>query len=181
MPFGMRPSTQCKGAGCPVASTKAKLDTAASRNLWEAFEQASEQPVGRMMKSWIEQPGFPMISVKKEGGKLHLAQQRFSYLPADSDLTQYLSEHSTPQTKEQIATGREVGAEVAADLVEEIRGMGMPAERPTSETKPQITPVKKTTKKKTAKKKATKKKTAKKKTATKKKAAKKKTAKKKAE
>jgi tricorn protease interacting factor F2/3 len=62
-----------------------EYDTAASRNLWEAFEQASEQPVGRMMKSWIEQPGFPMITVKKEGNRLKLAQQRFSYLPADFD------------------------------------------------------------------------------------------------
>ncbi len=62
-----------------------EYDNAASHNLWEAFEQASEQPIGDMMKSWIEQPGFPMISVKKQGNKLHLAQQRFSYLPADSD------------------------------------------------------------------------------------------------
>jgi tricorn protease interacting factor F2/3 len=59
--------------------------TAASQNLWEAFAQASEQPVGRMMKSWIEQAGFPMISVKKEGNKLQLAQQRFSCLPVDSN------------------------------------------------------------------------------------------------
>jgi len=59
-------------------------------------------------------------------------------LPADSDLNKYISEHDKPQTKEQIATGREVGAEVAADLVKEIRDMGMPAARPTSETKPQI-------------------------------------------
>jgi aminopeptidase N len=38
-----------------------------------------------MMKSWIEQAGFPMISVKKQGNRLQLAQQRFSYLPADSE------------------------------------------------------------------------------------------------
>ena len=62
-----------------------EYDNAASHNLWDAFEQTSEQPIGDMMKSWIEQPGFPMISVKKKGNKLHLAQQRFSYLPADSE------------------------------------------------------------------------------------------------
>jgi len=62
-----------------------EYDTAASQNLWEAFEQASEQPIGQMMKGWIEQAGFPMITVKKEGNKLQLAQQRFSYLPVDSD------------------------------------------------------------------------------------------------
>jgi tricorn protease interacting factor F2/3 len=62
-----------------------KYANAASHNLWEAFEQVSAQPIGNMMKSWIEQPGFPMISVKKQGNRLQLAQQRFSCLPADSD------------------------------------------------------------------------------------------------
>ena len=62
-----------------------EYDTAASQNLWEAFEEASEQPIGQMMKGWIEQAGFPMITVKKEGNRLQLAQQRFSYLPADFD------------------------------------------------------------------------------------------------
>jgi tricorn protease interacting factor F2/3 len=58
---------------------------ATSQDLWNSLEKVSEQPIADMMKSWIEQPGFPMISVKKQGNKLHLAQQRFSYLPADSD------------------------------------------------------------------------------------------------
>ncbi|MEJ2219876.1 MAG: M1 family metallopeptidase [Desulfobacterales bacterium] len=62
-----------------------EYDTATSQNLWEAFEQASEQPIGQMMKSWIEQAGFPMITVKKKENKLQLTQQRFSYLPADFD------------------------------------------------------------------------------------------------
>lgn len=64
-----------------------KYANTSSQNLWEAFEQVSAQPVGEMMKSWIEQPGFPMISVKKKGNKLQLDQQRFSYLPADSHQT----------------------------------------------------------------------------------------------
>jgi tricorn protease interacting factor F2/3 len=58
---------------------------AASKHLWDSFEKVSRQPVDKMMKSWIEQPGFPMISVKKKGSKLKLAQKRFTYLPADSD------------------------------------------------------------------------------------------------
>ena len=62
-----------------------EYENAASQDLWESFEKISEQPIGSMMKSWIEQPGFPMISVKKKGAKLQLTQQRFSYLPADSD------------------------------------------------------------------------------------------------
>ena len=62
-----------------------EYDNATSQDLWESFEKASEQPIGNMMKSWIEQPGFPMISVEKKGNKLQLTQQRFSYLPADFD------------------------------------------------------------------------------------------------
>ena len=62
-----------------------EYDNAASEDLWKSFEKVSEQPIGNMMKSWIEQPGFPMISVKKMVNKLQFTQQRFSYLPAESD------------------------------------------------------------------------------------------------
>jgi len=60
---------------------------AASRHLWDSFEEASGRPIGKMMKSWIEQPGFPLISVKRKGNKLQLNQKRFTYLPGDSDQT----------------------------------------------------------------------------------------------
>ena len=59
-------------------------------------------------------------------------------VPAESALAGQHAEHSTPQSPEQIAAGRKLGAEIAADLVEDIRAMGMPAARPTAETKPQI-------------------------------------------
>jgi tricorn protease interacting factor F2/3 len=58
-------------------------DCAASRQLWEAFEAVSDQPVTAMMKNWIEQPGFPIVEVQREGTTLILRQQRFSYLPND--------------------------------------------------------------------------------------------------
>jgi len=59
-------------------------------------------------------------------------------MPADSVLAGQHSEHSTPQTAEQIATGRRLGSEIAVQLVEEIRGMGLPAKHALSGTKPQI-------------------------------------------
>ena len=55
-----------------------------SRHLWEAFEAASERPVNAMMKSWVEQPGFPVITAGREGDSLVLTQKRFTYLPNDS-------------------------------------------------------------------------------------------------
>jgi len=50
-------------------------------------------------------------------------------VPSESALAGKPIEHPTPQTAEQIATGRQVGAEIATQLVEEIRGMGLPAEQ----------------------------------------------------
>lgn len=59
-------------------------------------------------------------------------------LPAHSSLAGQYSEHSTPQTAEHIAEGRKLGAEIEKELVDLIRGMGMPAEHAVAETKPQI-------------------------------------------
>jgi hypothetical protein len=59
-------------------------------------------------------------------------------VPADSAFAGQYSEHSTPQTEQEIATGRQLGAEIAAQLVEQIIGMGMFAERASAGTTPQI-------------------------------------------
>lgn len=61
-----------------------------------------------------------------------------SEVPADSSIAGEYSEHETPQTDEEIETGRQIGDEIAAQLVEEIRGMGMPAVRADKETMPEI-------------------------------------------
>jgi hypothetical protein len=58
-------------------------------------------------------------------------------VPAESALAGQHTEHSAPQTAEQIATGRKVGDEVAKELVKEIRAMGMPAEHAYT-AKPQL-------------------------------------------
>jgi len=59
-------------------------------------------------------------------------------VPGESALAGKHSEHSTPQTPEDIKTGRQLGAEIEAVLVKQIRGMGMPAEHAVAGTKPQI-------------------------------------------
>jgi len=46
-------------------------------NLWSAIEDASGKPVQRIMSSWIQQPGFPLLTVSKSDGKLTLRQERF--------------------------------------------------------------------------------------------------------
>ena len=59
-------------------------------------------------------------------------------VPGESALAGKHSEHSPPQTAEDIKTGRQLGAEIEAVLVKQIRGMGMNAAHAVTETKPQI-------------------------------------------
>jgi hypothetical protein len=59
-------------------------------------------------------------------------------MPADSWLADQYVGHDTPQTAEQIATGRQLGAEIGAELIEEIRAMGLPAAHAWPDTIPQI-------------------------------------------
>lgn len=58
-------------------------------------------------------------------------------IPANSALAGQ-SEDAKSQTVEHIATGRQLGAQIAAQLVEQIRGMGLPAEQAVTGTIPQI-------------------------------------------
>ncbi|MGD9358048.1 MAG: M1 family metallopeptidase [Desulfobacterales bacterium] len=58
---------------------------ASSHHLWESFETVSHQPISKMMKNWIEQAGFPLITVNRQGNQLVLTQQRFTYLPNNFD------------------------------------------------------------------------------------------------
>jgi tricorn protease interacting factor F2/3 len=62
-----------------------EYECAASHHLWESFEKISHQPISAMMKSWIEQPGFPVVEVDRVGNGLVLAQKKFTYLPNKSN------------------------------------------------------------------------------------------------
>lgn len=61
-----------------------------------------------------------------------------SDIPKESALAGQISDHDSPQTEEQVATGRKLGAEIAAELVKRINAMGLAAKRPVAGTKPQI-------------------------------------------
>ncbi len=58
-----------------------------SSQLWEAFESVSDLPVSRIMKSWISQPGFPLLEAHRNGQELTITQKRFTSLPAHFEQT----------------------------------------------------------------------------------------------
>ena len=57
--------------------TKHQYDNAQGSDLWNAIGQVSKQPIDKMMKTWINQVGFPLLEVKRNTSKLTLKQSRF--------------------------------------------------------------------------------------------------------
>ena len=56
-----------------------------THDLWDALEEASGQPVRRIMDAWIFQPGYPAIEVHRDGDVVRLTQHRFApSLPDDA-------------------------------------------------------------------------------------------------
>lgn len=54
-----------------------KYGNATSLALWKSLSETSGHPVAKMMDSWINKIGFPVINVEQEGKNLVLKQSRF--------------------------------------------------------------------------------------------------------
>jgi tricorn protease interacting factor F2/3 len=61
--------------------------SAASHHLWESLTAVSGMAVDALMRSWVTQAGFPLITAERKNDMLTLSQQRFTYLPADAAQT----------------------------------------------------------------------------------------------
>lgn len=101
---------------------KYKYGCASSEDLWESFEAASEQPITRIMKSWIEQPGYPVVEVKREGNRLLMNQERFSYLPLQWDqewiipmTVSVFRKDGTSQVLPHLFQGRSTSLDISSD------------------------------------------------------------------
>ena len=55
-----------------------KYSNSTTADLWNALSEASKKPVGEIAAGWTEQPGFPVLTVKREGDKIALTQERFT-------------------------------------------------------------------------------------------------------
>src|SRR5213594_1456785 len=56
-----------------------KYSNSTTADLWNALSEASKKPVGEIAAGWTEQPGFPVVKVKRETvGRVQLTQERFA-------------------------------------------------------------------------------------------------------
>ncbi len=56
-----------------------KYSNTTTADLWNALSEASNKSVGEIAAGWTQQPGFPVVTVKREAdGKVQLTQERFT-------------------------------------------------------------------------------------------------------
>src|SRR6476661_309867 len=56
-----------------------KYSNTTTADLWNALSEASKKPVAEIAAGWTEQPGFPVVKVKRQrDGKVQLTQERFT-------------------------------------------------------------------------------------------------------
>jgi aminopeptidase N len=55
-----------------------KYSNSTTADLWNALSELSGKPVGQIAAAWTEQPGFPIVKVKRNGENIALSQERFT-------------------------------------------------------------------------------------------------------
>lgn len=100
--------------GMNIYLTRHKYKNASTEDLWKALEEASNKPVGKVMRPWTKQKGYPVVrvSMTQTGSKvvLNLKQEKYS-LDGDKDTSLWMIPIS-------IATASSNGAAVIDMILE---------------------------------------------------------------
>ncbi|BFZ15413.1 hypothetical protein BsWGS_18452 [Bradybaena similaris] len=68
--------------GMNLYLTRHQYQNTFTEDLWQALEEASDKPVGEMMKTWTKQMGFPVLKVSQEqdgaNRKIKVSQSKFT-------------------------------------------------------------------------------------------------------
>lgn len=64
-------------AGLKLYFEKHQYNNTVGRDLWNALSTASGKDVASFMDAWLEQPGYPLVTLKLEGDSLQLSQKQF--------------------------------------------------------------------------------------------------------
>src|SRR6266487_2593712 len=55
-----------------------KYSNSTNVDMWKSLSDVSGKPVSEIAAAWTEQPGFPLVKVKRDGEKVSLTQERFT-------------------------------------------------------------------------------------------------------
>ena len=70
-------------AGIRLYLEARQFGNAETTDLWDAIEEATGEPVRRIMDAWIFQGGYPLVRVADGDGPLQLSQERFTFEGGD--------------------------------------------------------------------------------------------------
>ena len=56
---------------------KHAYSNAEGHDLWKSIGEVAKKPIDKMMDSWINQVGFPIVSVNRKGSQISLKQTRY--------------------------------------------------------------------------------------------------------
>eukprot|EP01061_Rhynchopus_euleeides_P025606 TRINITY_DN414_c0_g1_i1.p1 TRINITY_DN414_c0_g1~~TRINITY_DN414_c0_g1_i1.p1 ORF type:complete len:882 (+),score=415.27 TRINITY_DN414_c0_g1_i1:40-2685(+) len=95
-----------------------QYSNATTADLWHHLEEASKMPVTSVMRQWTSKQGYPVLHVRREGGKIKVRQARFlsTGKPSEETLWQIPVSFGTPQGQEMVLLeGQESEVAVPAD------------------------------------------------------------------
>lgn len=64
-------------AGLNIYFNRHQYHNTVGRDLWNALSEASGRDVAAFMDSWLEQPGYPVVTARVEGDELVITQEQF--------------------------------------------------------------------------------------------------------
>jgi tricorn protease interacting factor F2/3 len=65
--------------GIQIYLKKFSYGNAEGKDLWLSLEEASKKGVEKIMQEWIKKKGYPYVSIRVEGEKIKIRQERFSF------------------------------------------------------------------------------------------------------
>ena len=71
-------------AGLKQYLKKFQYTNAEGNDLWNSIEKSSKMPVTSMIKTWLNQEGFPVVKISKKNSSINLSQNRFLMEPSKS-------------------------------------------------------------------------------------------------
>jgi aminopeptidase N len=97
-----------------------------THDLWDAIGEETGEPVRRIMDAWIFQPGYPAITVRRDGEVLRFTQKR--YRPSDPDAE---TTWPVPLIVRQVwPSGGQQGGEQIDRVLVEAEGLTLPIASP---------------------------------------------------
>ena len=94
-------------------------------DLWTALEEASGEPVGEIMDTWIFQGGYPRLSVERDGSNFRLSQEQFRLIGEGDSTWKVPVLYSSSTGEGKLVLGDEpVSISAADDLVVDSGGEG---------------------------------------------------------